>query len=148
MSEPAIRRPSANRRWLMTTEAWRSLVDEVSGLRADVAALAGEVRDDGVLHLPATRAARRLEVLSGVLDAAERVDDPDRAVIGRRATLLEEDGESVSYALVFPGDGDPAQGWISADSPLGAAVLGAAPGEFVAIFAPAGRRAVKVLAVE
>ena len=70
--------------------------------------------------LAVVTAARRLDVLSAVLDAAERIDEPERAVIGRRVTLLEPEGESVTYALVFPGDGDPAQGWISADSPLAA----------------------------
>ena len=68
-------------------------------------------------------------LLSAVLDAAEQIHEPDRAVIGRRVTLLEEEGESVIYTLVFPGDGDPAQGWISADSPLGSAVLGCRPGD-------------------
>ena len=83
-----------------------------------------------------------------MLDASERVHEPDRAVIGRRVTLLEAEGESVSYALVFPGDGDPAQGWISADSPLGTAVLGCGPGDRVEVEAPAGRRVVTVLSIE
>jgi transcription elongation GreA/GreB family factor len=77
-----------------------------------------------------------------------RSTKPDRAVIGRRVTLLEEDGDSVTYGLVFPGDGDPIQGWISADSPLGAAVLGCAPGDRVEVDAPVGRRVVTVLSVE
>ena len=63
-------------------------------------------------------------------------------------TLLEEEGDSVTYALVFPGDGDPVQGWISADSPLGAAVLGCTPGDIVEVMAPAGPRVVTVLSVE
>ena len=78
----------------------------------------------------------------------EKVHEPDRAVIGRRVTLLEEEGDSVTYALVFPGDGDPVQGWISADSPLGAAVLGCTPGDTVEVMAPAGPRVVTVLSVE
>ena len=69
-------------------------------------------------------------------------------IIGRRVTLLEEEGDSVTYALVFPGDGDPVQGWISADSPLGAAVLGCTPGDTVEVMAPAGPRVVTVLSVE
>ena len=85
---------------------------------------------------PAFKAARRLDVLSAVLDASEKVHEPDRAVIGRRVTLLEEGGDSVTYALVFPGDGDPLQGWISADSPLGAAVLGCTAGDRVEVIAP------------
>ena len=149
MSEPAIRQSSANRRWPMTGEAWRTLVDELGHLRIDVSVLAGaDAPDASLVHLPAYRAARRLDVLSAVLDASEKVHEPDRAVIGRRVTILEEDGDSVTYALVFPGDGDPVQGWISADSPLGAAVLGCTPGDTVEVNAPVGRRVVTVLSVE
>jgi transcription elongation GreA/GreB family factor len=63
-------------------------------------------------------------------------------------TLLEEGGDSMTVALVFPGDGDPMQGWISADSPLGSAVIGASPGDVVQVMAPAGSRTVTVLSVE
>lgn len=147
MSELAIRRPSTRQRWPMTGEAWLRLADELGRLRADAVSLTGELADD-VVDLALVKAARRLDVLTGVLDAAERIHEPDRAVIGRRVTVLEPEGESVTYALVFPGDGDPTQGWISADSPLGSAVLGCGPGERVEVTAPAGRRVVTVLSVE
>jgi hypothetical protein len=149
MNEPAIRQATSNQRWPMTGEAWLTLVDEVGQLRINVAELADAgVPDDGLVHLPFIKAARRLDVLSAVLDSAEKVGEQDRAVIGRRVTLLEEDGDAVSYALVFPGDGDPVQGWISADSPLGSAVLGCAPGDAVQVMAPAGPRVITVLSVE
>jgi hypothetical protein len=149
MNEPAIRPPSAPQRWPMTREAWLTLVDELGRLRTDDAVLAGAgVPEDGVIHLPTFKAARRLDVLSAVIDAAETVHEPDRAVIGRRVTLLEEEGDSITYALVFPGDGDPVQGWISADSPLGAAVMGCAPGDSVEVIAPAGPRVVTVVSIE
>jgi transcription elongation GreA/GreB family factor len=131
----------------MTREAWLTLVDELGRLRADVSSLAGDLAD-GVVDLAVIKAARRLDVLSAVLDAAERIHESERAVIGRRVTVLEPEGESVSYRLVFPGDGDPAQGWISADSPLGSAILGCVPGDRVEVTAPAGRRLVTVLSVK
>jgi transcription elongation GreA/GreB family factor len=125
------------------------LTDELGQLRIDLATQASAgAQDDGVVHLPVFKAARRLGVLSAVLDAAEKVHEPERAVIGRRVTLLEEEGDSVTYALVFPGDGDPVQGWISADSPLGSAVMGCAPGDRVEVMAPAGPRVITVLSVE
>jgi transcription elongation GreA/GreB family factor len=147
MTELAIRRPSHQQRWPMTREAWLTLGDELGRLRADVVSLAGELAH-GVADFAVAKAARRLDVLSAVLDAAEQSREPGRAVIGRRITVLEADDESVTYTLVFPGDGDPAQGWISADSPLGSAVLGCAPGDTVEVTAPAGRRLVTVLSVE
>jgi transcription elongation factor GreA len=131
----------------MTGQAWLSLVDELGRLRADLASLSGDAAD-GVVDLEATKAARRLNVLSAVLDSAERDHESESAMIGRRVTVIEAEGESVTYALVFPGDGDPTQGWISADSPLGSAVLGCLPGDEVEVAAPAGRRVVTVVAVE
>ena len=87
MNELAIRQPSANQRWPMTGEAWLTLVDELGqpASRRRVARR-GRRADDGVVHLPVFKAARRLDVLSAVLDAAEKVHEPDRAVIGRRVT--------------------------------------------------------------
>lgn len=131
----------------MTRESWFTLVDELGRLRTDLATLAGD-QADGVIDLAVMKSARRLEVLSAVLDAAEQVHEPGRALIGRRVTILEPEGESVTYVLVFPGDGDPGQGWISADSPLGSAVLDCEPGDRVEVIAPAGRRVVTVLSVE
>jgi hypothetical protein len=147
MTELATRRPSREQCWPMTGEAWLTLVGELGRLRADVASLAGELADD-VVDLAVIKAARRLDVLSAVFDAAERIHESERAVIGRRVTVLEPEGESVTYRLAFPGDGDPAQGRISADSPLGSAVLGCWPGDRVEVTAPAGRRVVTVLSVE
>ncbi len=148
MNEPAIRPRSASQRWPMTREAWLALVDEIGQLRIDLGVLGGAAPDDGVVHLPVLKAARRFDVLTAVLDASEKVHEPDRAVIGRRVTLVEEEGDSVTYALVFPGDGDPLQGWISADSPLGAAVMGCTAGDRVEVFAPSGARFVTVASVE
>jgi hypothetical protein len=149
MSELATKQPSAEQRWPMTGEAVQALVDEVAHLRAGVVTLAGvSVLNDGMVHLPLIRSARRLDVLSAVLDAAERMDESDCAVIGRRVTLLESEGDSVTYALVFPGDGDPGQGWISADSPLGMAILRCAAGDRVEVVAPGGCRVVTVLSVD
>ena len=128
MTELATRRPSREQRWPMTAEAWFTLGDELGRLRAAVMSVSGEP-PDGVIDLAFIKASRRLEVLSAVFDAAERTHEPERAVIGRRVTLLEPEGGSITYTLVFPGDGDPSQGCISADSPLGSAVLGCVAGD-------------------
>lgn len=133
-------------RWPMTREARLALIDELERLRRDVAG--AFLPTDGLIHLPVAKAERRLEVLTSVLDLADEVDDADLAIIGRRVTLREPDGESVTYSLVFPGDGDPGQGWISGDSPMGAAILWHRAGDVVEVEAPAGRRSVTVLAIE
>ena len=149
MNQRATQPASAAARWPMTSHAHAALIDEIDRLRDDVEAEAGRAIDgDGVIHLPVAKAARRLEVLSAVLEAVELVDAPDLAVIGRRVTIQEQDGESDTYSLVFPGDGDPPQGWISADAPLGAAILGHGGGDTVEVVAPAGRRTVTLVRVE
>ncbi|HEY3523596.1 MAG TPA: GreA/GreB family elongation factor [Candidatus Limnocylindrales bacterium] len=131
----------------MTGEAWSRLVDEVAALRRDISVVAADV-EPGLVHVPTAQAARRLVTLEAVLADGHVVDDPDTAVIGRRVSLHEDDGGRDTYALVFPGDGDPLLGWVSADSPLGAAVVGARAGDVVTVEAPAGPRLVTVAAVE
>ena len=148
MHQRAIQPALADARWPMTSHALTTLVEEIERLRRDVELEAGApIEADEVVRLPMARAARRLDALTAVLDLAESTDQAGRAVIGRRVTIREGDGESVSFALVFPGDGDPAQGWISADAPLGAAILGHGAGDAVEVIAPAGRRIVTLVDV-
>jgi len=135
-------------RWPLTREAREQLIEEIARLRGDLTSLAGQGLEEGIVRLPMTIAMRRLETLRDVLDRCEVVDDTSCAAIGRRARLHDGDGEASSYEIVFPGDGDPDRGRISADSPIGAAVLGARPGDVVEVTAPAGRWSVTVLAVD
>lgn len=148
MSQAAASHRVSTRSWAMTDEAWQRLVDEIAQLRADLASLAGQGLEEGIVRLPLAQASRRLETLRQVLDAAELATDPACAAIGRRVTLRDNADEAMTYWIVFPGDGDPEQGWISADSPLGAAVLGARAGDVVDVVAPVGRWPVTILAVD
>lgn len=148
MSATVASRDSVARSWPLTPEAWERLVDEIAQLRLDVASLAEQGLEEGIVRLPAALAARRLETLTQVLERAELAGDPSSAAIGRRITLRDDTGEATTYRLVFPGDGNPEQGWISADSPLGAAVLGARAGMIVEVAAPAGRWPVTVVDVD
>jgi hypothetical protein len=129
--------------WPMTTEAWSALRAELDRLDAELAVAPAP----GIVRLPVGDPARRRDQLRRVRDGAVVDDSPGIAMIGRRVSI-RDDGEVETYALVLPGDGDPSQGWVSADSPLGAAVLGAQPGQRVQVLAPAGPREVEVTAVE
>jgi transcription elongation GreA/GreB family factor len=62
-------------------------------------------------------------------------------------TLEAGDEEAMPYEIVLPGSGDPSVGWISANSPLGDAILGAQAGDIVDVDAPGGRWSVTVVAV-
>lgn len=133
--------------WPMTAQAYDRLVDELSQLRRDIAYLAGQGFEEGIVRLPVAQAARRLATLESVVDAAT-VIDTHCVAIGRNVQLQDDDGETMLYSIVFPGDGDPLQGWISADSPLGSALLGAQPGDRVVVDAPVGNWTATVVLVE
>jgi transcription elongation factor GreA len=75
-------------------------------------------------------------------------DEPGVAVIGRRVTIRDIDGIESTYSLVLPGDGDPMQGWVSSDSPLGAALTGRRAADEVDVVAPAGSWRATIVAVE
>ncbi len=136
--------------WPLTATAWEQLEAELVRLKAEVACLAtsgpGDANeaDQHLLHLPLARAGKRLQRLRQVAADATVTDDQERAVIGRRVTLREADGGVVDYMLVLPGDGNPSRGLISADSPLGSAILYCRPGDTAEIDAPVGRHSVTV----
>ena len=69
-------------------------------------------------------------------------------MIGRRVTLEGADGSRTSYALVIPGAGSPANGRVSADSPLGRAIFGRRAGDAVRVDAPDGAWTAIVVSVE
>ena len=148
MSATVTTRRKATRTWPLTPEAREHLIDEIARLRLELSSLAGMGFEEGIVQLPVSRTARRLEILGRVLQAAVVDGDTSCAAIGRRATLRDGTGEAMCYWIVLPGDGDPEQGWISADSPLGTAVLGAKPGDVVQVDAPAGRWSVTIVAVD
>ena len=135
-------RPDATGRWPITPEAWSALVAEIDRLEEEVAG----IRRERVVGLPSADAARRLRTLTLLRDDA-MLAEPAVVAIGRRVTIREADGTTESYAICLPGDGDPTNGWISADSPLAAAVLGHAQGTRVGVVAPMGVRQVEVVGV-
>lgn len=119
----------------LTRAAW-------SALRAEVArgSLGASTRPDRDLE-------RRLESIRQVLERAVVVEHDDVAAIGRRVTWRDPDGSTTTMALVIPGDGDPRQGWVSVDAPLGAALVGRRPGERSVVRAPAGDREIRIEAI-
>lgn len=137
-----------NEAWPMTLEAFEALEADALRMSQELARTNGYTsghmsgEPDAPVFIPnisGQQLVRQYDAVREVLLAAVVVDEPDVAVIGRRVTLEDEDG-SADYALVIPGEGDPTNGWISVDSPVGSAVLGKRVGERVSIQAPAGVR--------
>lgn len=133
--------------WPMTPAAWTALDAEATRLGAEVLRNDGYVtgRLDGEVDAPTfipnivgQQLLRQLNTVRQGLERAVVVDDPTIAVIGRRVTLDEGDGETSTYLLVIPGEGDRRNGSVAIDSPVGSAVLGRRVGDAVTIEAPAG----------
>jgi transcription elongation factor GreA len=139
--------PFTARSWPLTSAAHSELIAEIHRTRETLVASAEQAWDDDVFRLPAALTARRLDTLEDILARTKVVDGNDHVVIGRRVTLRDDAGRT-SYEIVVPGEGDPDNGRISADSPLGGAILGARAGEVVEVAAPAGPWRVTVVAVE
>lgn len=68
------------------------------------------------------------------------------ARLGSTVTVADEFGESV-FHLVGPTEVDASTGHISADSPVGRALVGVRPGTEVQVEAPGGMRTLRVTAV-
>ena len=85
--------------------------------------------------------------------AAAQVAEPDAGNgvvdLGERVRLRDLDtGARLEYELVGSLEGDPAAGRISAESPLGRALIGRRKGEVALVEAPQGQLRFKILAIE
>ncbi len=140
----------------MTSAAWQLLDAELDRLTAavrrgvdvDPDTAAARNGHPSVVHLPEPDALRRLGTLRTIAEHAVVDDEPCVAVIGRRVTIRDIDGIESTYSLVLPGDGDPMQGWVSSDSPLGAALTGRRASDEVNVVAPAGSWRATIVTVE
>ncbi|MFN8545873.1 MAG: transcription elongation factor GreA [Candidatus Binatia bacterium] len=65
---------------------------------------------------------------------------------GSRVTVEDVDeGEAVSYEIVFPEEVDASRGQISLSSPIGRALMNKAVGDEVEVHTPAGRRSYQIV---
>lgn len=77
----------------------------------------------------------------------DRSTDQTGAGLGS-AVVVEIDGEPARFELVGPAEADPEAGRLSIRSPIGAALLGARPGEERLVATPLGQRRLRVVAIE
>ncbi|MEM7802907.1 MAG: GreA/GreB family elongation factor, partial [Chloroflexota bacterium] len=71
-------------------------------------------------------------------------------VVGSTVTIAEvgfEDDEEV-YRIVGKHEADPTNGFISNESPIGRALIGAKKGKVVSVLTPAGQTEFKILKVK
>jgi transcription elongation factor GreA len=94
---------------------------------------------------------RRIARLEERLQAAEVVEPkPDGTLdIGERVTVLDlRTAATTDYRLVGSGEGDPAAGAVSHDSPVGARLLGRRVGDVVEVEAPGGIVRLEVVEID
>lgn len=95
----------------------------------------------------------RIAELERLLAEAEVVETPvAQGEVRPGSTVVVRDeadeGEVERYTLVGPAEADPAHGRISVESPVGRALLGRRAGEVVEVDTPAGRRRLRLEAVQ
>ncbi|KKW11835.1 MAG: Transcription elongation factor GreA [Candidatus Jorgensenbacteria bacterium GW2011_GWB1_49_9] len=61
---------------------------------------------------------------------------------------VKKDRETVTYSIVGSNEADPAQGFVSNESPLGRGLLGHKVGDFIFIKAPKGEIGYQILAID
>lgn len=126
----------------ITARGLTALQRRLATLEAELAALpAGDARR-ALAHEREQVAAALADVR--VVEAPAR---PASVAFGCRVRVRGERGERV-LVLVGPDEAEPREGRISVRSPVGQALLGAAPGDEVELRRPGGVELVEVLAID
>src|ERR671932_236585 len=99
---------------------------------------------DPELHLVISRLGMVRRALANV----EVVERAGAVVIGCSVVIRHDDDGEERYVLVAPGEGDPRAGRVSADSPLGRALLHHRVGDVVEVATPIGPRTFTLLQVD
>ncbi len=148
---------------LLTEEGQRKLEDELERLRTEkrreIAQRLHEATEDGDLEENvAYEAAKeeqaftegRIRELESILARAQLVKPSDilgRVQIGSTVLVEGDEGTVERFTVVGAVESNPKLGFISYDSPMGAALLDRAPGDMVQVTAPAGELRYRVLQV-
>ena len=95
---------------------------------------------------------QRINELKAMIENAVVVDEckinTDAVNFGTRVTIIDlddEDAEEEDYTIVGTSESDPANGRLSNESPVGAALIGAHVGEVVAAATPGGVRRLRIV---
>ena len=125
-----------------------SVVDRVADARSD-----GDLKENFAYH----DARQDLGMLDGRVGTIEallanaavisEVSADGTIRLGSSVVVRDEFGES-TYTVVGPAEVDLSRGWISHESPLGTALLGAAAGETITFQTPGGPRVAEVVTVD
>lgn len=148
----------------ITTEGYERLQTELTDIwkrRAEVTAALAAAAAEGDRSENAEYIYRKKELreidrrirylqkrLPGLTVVRESPKARDRAFFGAWVTLADLDGNEVTYRIVGPDEIDPAQGWISMDSPLGRALLKKGLDDEVNVATPKGEACYEIIRIE
>jgi transcription elongation factor GreA len=101
------------------------------------------IAKDDQAHLETRIKRLRERVRNAVV--VETTASGETFAFGRTAEILDEAGGKVhTWTIVGPTEADVAHGRLSSDSPVGAALLGHAPGDVVEVQTPRGSRRYRI----
>ncbi len=150
----------------MTVEGAEALREELKrrkgSLRGEISNAIAEAREHGDLKENAEyHAAReqqsfnegRIQEIEGKLADAQIIDiskmtPSDKVVFGVTVTVLDEQGESLSYRIVGEDEADLKAGKISVMSPIARALVGKSVGDVGVVDTPNGTSEYEIEAVE
>ena len=132
----------------VTPQGLAQLRDRLATAQAGLQAL--RARADRLDRLPEAAAERDIRYLEARLRSAIPVTPaaaPQEAGFGCTITVDLPDGTSRQLRIVGEDEANPAQGAITAHSPLGRALIGARVGDTVIWAKPSGREEIEVTAI-
>lgn len=145
---PAARQQLADEYENLTTDGRRAIVKRISEARDH-----GDLRENAEYDTAKNDQGfmeARIREIKYVLENSEvrEIKNSGTIEIGSIATVVDDDGDELEF-FIAPAENKVASGMLlaSPDSPLGAALLGARPGEAVTYAAPGGTFTYQILAV-
>jgi len=114
--------------------------------RAALAAAPDMTQDEGLRQMDRDLRWLRSRI-ERAIPVAPGEGEPEAVAFGTEATVKDEAGRKAVYALVGEDEADPGNRRVSWTSPLGRALMGAKPGDWVTWPRPAGDVELEVLSV-
>jgi transcription elongation factor GreA len=94
-----------------------------------------------------TKIARLREKIADAVIVEDSAADSGIVGFGSTVVVREPDGAERTWRIVSSHDAAPAEGRLSAESPVALALLGRAPGEETAVSLPKGKRTLVIVSV-
>ena len=154
------------KRIMLTKAGLQRFEDELQDLkvnrRKEIAGKIKEAREQGDISENAEYDAaldeqreieRRIEELTHIIDNAEIISeedsDMDKVSIGSTVHVMDlEFDEELELHIVGSAEADSLNGFISNESPIGQALIGAEAGQTVSVVTPAGEMKYEILKIE